>query len=163
MTDVDNGSQDQAPQAADQQPGLRVITQFIRDVSFENPRAPGSLRSDQGPPQIELGVELNARGRDDGLYEIDLKLSVGAKRGAEAVFHVEVVYGGLFQISGVAADQMEPMLLIECPRYLFPYARRVIADLTSEGGFPPLQLDPIDFTAVYEARRNQAEAPGGTA
>ncbi len=163
MTDVDNGSQDQAPQGADQQPGMRVITQFIRDVSFENPRAPASLRSDQGPPQIELGVELNARGREDGLYEIDLKLSVGAKRGAEAVFHVEVVYGGLFQVNGVAQENMEPMLLIECPRYLFPYARRVISDLTSEGGFPPLQLDPIDFTAVYEARKNQIEAPVGQA
>lgn len=164
MTDTDNGGTELTQSGpADEAPNIRIVLQFVRDVSFENPRAPESLRADQGAPQIELGVELNARGRDDGLFEIDLKLSAGAKRGDQAVFHAEVVYGGLFQVSNVPKEAMEQVLLIECPRYLFPFARRIVADLTAEGGFPPLQLDPIDFAAVYAARRSQIENPTGNA
>ncbi len=139
-------------------PGLRILTQFIRDLSFENPKAPESMRSGGAQPQIDLGVELNARSRDDGLYEVDLKLSAGANRDGESVFHVELVYGGLFQIEGVPESEMEPVLLIECPRFLFPFARRIIADLSMEGGFPPFMLDPIDFAVIYMARKAQAEA-----
>jgi len=164
MTDTDPGQTGLAQQNGGGEPAsIRIVSQFVRDVSFENPRVPDSLRSDQGAPQIELGVELNARGREDGLFEIDLKLSAGAKRGGEAVFHAEVVYGGLFQVNNVPKEAMEQVLLIECPRYLFPFARRIVADLTGEGGFPPLQLDPIDFAAVYEARRNQVENTSGNA
>lgn len=134
-------------------PMVRVVRQFIRDLSFENPRAPESFVGEQ--PQIEMGVELNARGRDDGLFDLELKLISSAKRAAETVFHVEVVYAGLFQIANVPREALEQVLLIECPRYLFPFARRVISDLTSESGFPPLQLDPIDFAAVYAARQQQ--------
>ena len=164
MTDTDTGQTDLAqPNAGGEPPSIRIVSQFVRDVSFENPRAPESLRSDQGAPQIELGVELNARGREDGLFEVDLKISAGAKRGDDAVFHAEVVYGGLVQVSNVPKEAMEQVLLIECPRFLFPFARRIIADLTAEGGFPPLQLDPIDFAAVYEARRHQVENTAGNA
>lgn len=140
-------------------PGIRIISQFIRDLSFENPRAPESLRSDQGPPQMELQVELNARGRQDGLFELDLKLTAQAKREDEIAFHAEVVYGGLFGLEG-AEHEIEPMLLIECPRFLFPFARRLLADLTAEGGFPPFRPDPIDFGALYMARRAQMEQQG---
>ena len=135
-------------------PGIRILAQFIRDLSFENPRAPESLRAaGQVQPQIDLGVEMNARGREDGLYEVDLKLSAKADRPDGALFVIEILYGGLFQITGVPQDDMEPVLLIECPRYLFPFARRIIADLSSEGGFPPFLLDPIDFAGVYAARK----------
>ena len=136
-------------------PGMRVLAQFIRDLSFENPRAPESLRAAGVQPQIELGVEMNARARPDNLYEVDLKLTATAKGTAETVFQIELVYGGLFQITGVPEAELEPVLLIECPRYLFPYARRVISDLTAEGGFPPFMIDPIDFMAVYAARQAQ--------
>ncbi len=144
------------------QPGFRILAQFVRDLSFENPLAPDSLRADaQGlQPQIDIGVEMNARGRQDGLFEVDLKLSAQAKRGENVAFHVELLYGGLFQITGVAESEVEAVLMIECPRYLFPYARRMIADVTGEGGFPPFQLDPIDFAGIYAARRANGETSG---
>ncbi len=140
------------------QPGIRILAQFIRDLSFESPHAPESLRAGGAQPQIELGVELNAKGRDDALFEVELKLTAKAARETETVFHIEMVYAGLFQIVGVAQEDIEPVLMIECPRYLFPFARRMIADLSAEGGFPPFMLEPIDFAAVYTARRAQAEA-----
>lgn len=161
MTDTDVAGQGVESQAEGE--GIRILAQFIRDLSFENPRAPESLRTGAAQPQIDLGVEMNARGRDDGLYEVDLKLSATAQREEGALFVVELLYGGLFQIGGVAAEDMEPVLLIECPRYLFPFARRVIADVTSEGGFPPFLLDPIDFAGVYTTRKAQAEQEVGHA
>lgn len=159
MTDTDVGAQ--AQDGAE--PGIRVLAQFIRDLSFENPRAPDSLRQGGAQPQIELGVEMNARGRDDGLFEVDLKLSARAQRDDGPVFHVELLYGGVFQISGVEEENLEPVLLIECPRFLFPFARRVIADVTSDGGYPPFLLDPIDFAGVYAARRAEIETGGPVA
>lgn len=153
------------PVQASEQPGFRILAQYVRDLSFENPRAPESLRGREGAqPQIDMGVEMNARGRPDGLYEVDLKLSARALRGEEPAFHVELLYGGLFAITGVPEDELEPVLLIECPRYLFPFARRLIADVTTEGGFPPFLIEPIDFQGVYLTRKAQAEAQeGGTA
>jgi preprotein translocase subunit SecB len=149
---------------ADGAPGIRILAQFIRDLSFENPRAPESLRAAGVQPQIELGVEMNGRQRPDDLYEVDMKLTARANSEAGPVFQVELLYGGLFQIQGVPQADIEPVLLIECPRFLFPFARRVIADVTSEGGFPPFMLDPIDFAAVYAARRAQQDAaPTGIA
>jgi preprotein translocase subunit SecB len=104
---------------------------------------------------------MNARGPEDGYFEVDMKLSAKANREDGALFVVELVYGGVFQITGVAQEDMEPVLLIECPRYLFPFARRTIADVTSEGGFPPLLLDPIDFAGVYAARKAEGVTVGG--
>lgn len=161
MTDVNADAQ--IPDSDEgQAPSIRVVRQFVRDVSFENPRAPESFFGDV-QPQIEMGVELNARGRDDGLFDVELKLASTAKRGAETVFHVEVVNAGLFQIQGVPQSAIEQVLLIECPRFLFPFSRRIISDLVTEGGFPPLQLDPIDFAAVYAARQQQQGQPVGQA
>lgn len=106
---------------------------------------------------------MNARGREDGLFEVDLKLSARATRDDGALFVVELLYGGVFQIAGVPAEDLEPVLLIECPRYLFPFARRIIADVTAEGGFPPFMLDPIDFAGVYAARKAQEQEQVGHA
>jgi preprotein translocase subunit SecB len=116
-------------------------------------------------PAIDMGVEMNAAGRPDGLFELDLKLSVKATGDDKTpVFHVELVYGGLFALTGVAPQDIEPMLLIECPRYLFPFARQIIAQATSDGGFyPPFMVDPIDFAAIYVARQQQiASGPAET-
>src|SRR6202000_92217 len=118
-------------------------------------RAPDSLHSGNAQPSIDLGVEMNARGRIDGLFEVDLKLTASATRENEPVFHLELSYGGLFAVNGVPESDIEPVLLIECPRFLFPFARRIIADMTSEGGYPPLHLEPIDFGAVYDAQGGQ--------
>ncbi|HYD45237.1 MAG TPA: protein-export chaperone SecB, partial [Phenylobacterium sp.] len=93
----------------------------------------------------------------------DLKLSARAVRDDGPVFHVELLYGGVFQITGVPVEDLEPVLLIECPRFLFPYARRLISDVTTEGGFPPFLLDPIDFAGVYASRKAQVEGQVGTA
>lgn len=136
-------------------PGFRILAQYVRDLSFENPRAPESLRID-GKPKIDLGVEMSANGRQDGLFEVDLKMSVKATHEDKPVFQVELVYGGLFGLHGVSEQDVEPMLLIECPRYLFPYAREVISKATGDGGFyPPFQIDPIDFGAIYMSRQEQ--------
>ena len=144
-------------------PGFRILAQFVRDLSFENPRAPDSLRMD-GRPAIDMGVELNAAGRPDGLFEVDLKLSIKASLETTPVFHVELLYGGLFQLTGIPEADIEPMLLIECPRYLFPYAREIVARATADGGFyPPFMLDPIDFSGIYAARKQQAAQQGGEA
>lgn len=148
-----------AENGADAAPGMRILAQFIRDFSFENPRAPESLRAGLPQPQIDLGVEMNARGRPDGYFEVDLKLTAAATRDGEAAFHCELVYGGLFQIGGVAEADLEPVLLVECPRYLFPFARRIVADAITEGGFPPFLLDPIDFAQVYAQRGGGQGAP----
>ena len=146
------------------EPGFRILAQFVRDLSFENPRAPDSLRAAGGaPPQIDMGVEMNAKGRPDGLFEVDLKLSCRADRNGEPVFHIELLYGGLFQIQGVPAEEMETVLLIECPRFLFPFARQIIANLTTEGGFPAFRMDPLDFGAIYMARRAQQSPIAGNA
>jgi preprotein translocase subunit SecB len=152
MTDIDAGGAAPDEQAGEL-PGIRILAQFVRDFSFENPRAPDALRAGGAQPQIDLGVEMNARGRDDGLFEVDLKLSARASREDGPLFVVELLYGGVFQITGVGPQDIEPVLLIECPRYMFPFARRIIADITSEGGFPPFMLDPIDFAGVYAARK----------
>jgi preprotein translocase subunit SecB len=161
MTDIDAAGLD-VPQEGEG-PGIRILAQFIRDLSFENPRAPETLRGAPAQPQIDLGVEMNARGREDGFFEVDLKLSARATREDGPLFVVELVYGGVFQIGGVPPEEMEPILLIECPRFLFPFARRIIADVSSDGGYPPFLLDPIDFAGVYAARKAEADGQVGHA
>lgn len=166
MTDqppADNGQNGEATGAAQPSgPQMRVLAQYVRDLSFENPRAPESLRI-EGKPAIDLGVEMNARGRPDGLFEMELRLTVKASMEQGPLFQVELVYGGVFQIAGVAEADMEPFLLIECPRYLFPFAREIVSRCTSDGGFyPPFQLDPLDFAAIYQSRKAQAAAAGET-
>ena len=161
MTDTTAAPAQPAPEGGAPAPGFRILAQYVRDLSFENLKAPESLRI-EGKPAIDLGVEMNAQGRQDGLFEVDLKLSVKASTEAGVVFNVELLYGGLFQLSGVAEKDIEPMLLIECPRYLFPFARQIIADATADGGFyPPFMMDPIDFAGIYAQR--QAEIARGPA
>jgi preprotein translocase subunit SecB len=158
MSDVPpDASTDPVVEGQPQGPGIRVLAQFTRDFSFENPRAPDSLRADGPQPQIDLGVEMRARGRSDGLFEIDLKLSTTAVSNGVVSFQLELLYGGLFEVANATDDIIEPLLLIEGPRYLFPYARQIISDATAHGGFPPFMLEPIDFAAVYAAQRAQRE------
>jgi len=164
MTDVSpadaNGS---APTEQPPVPGFRILAQFVRDLSFENPKAPDSLRMD-GKPAIDMGVELNAAARPDGLFEVDLKLSIKASVDTTSVFQVELLYGGLFQLTGIPEAEIEQILLIECPRFLFPYAREIVGKATGDGGFyPPFMLDPIDFAGIYAARKQQQTQPGGAA
>ena len=142
----------EAPEGA----SFRILAQYLKDLSFENPNAPDSLRGTT-QPQIELSVEVGGRGRQDGLFEVDIKLSAKAEREGKTAFQVELVYGGLFEINGVPEEHLEPLLLIECPRLLFPFLRRIVADATQEGGFPNFLLEPIDFAQLYAARQGAAQ------
>ena len=159
MTDADQAAM--PPQQAEGEGegrGLRVLAQFIRDLSFENPKAPDSLRWAGTQPQMDVNVEMNARGRPDGLFEVDLKIASSAQHEEGAVFACELVYGGLFQLQGIPEEEVEPLLMVECPRLLFPFARQMVADAVRNGGFPPLYLDPIDFVALYRQRAAEVQA-----
>ena len=144
--------------AADQSPRLTIVSQYVRDLSFENPRAPLSLQSSQGRPEIQIRVDVRAQPMEAERYEVSLQLHAEAKAGDQIAFVVELTYGGVFGLLNVPQDSLQPLLLIECPRLLFPFARRVIADATRDGGFPPLLIDPIDFVSLYRMRQQQAQA-----
>ena len=144
--------------------GVRVVAQYVKDLSFENPQSPGSLLGGAVAPAIEASVDVAAKRLGDIDFESELKVTVKAKRGDVTVFLVELVYGALFQIQNAPPELLEPILLIECPRLIFPFARRVVADVTRDGGFAPLLIDPIDFAGLYQAQRAQrAQQPVGTA
>ncbi len=158
MSNIDEGAPAQGGlEGMAEPPGIRVLAQFIRDLSFENPRAPDSLQMSATAPQMDVGVEMNARARQDGLFEVDLKLTASAQRDGSAVFHCELLYGGLFQITGVPETEMEVVLMTECPRYLFPFARQIVAEMSAQGGFPPFMLDPIDFMGIYMTQKAQGQ------
>ena len=141
----------------------RVVAQYIRDMSFENVLAQKGLQGEV-QPEIAVQVNLDARKRGaDNQYEVITKLNISSKsKGAgETLFVFELEYAGVFQIEGVPDDQMHPYLLIECPRITFPFVRRIVSDVTRDGGFPPLNLETIDFLALYRnelARRVQVQA-----
>ncbi len=133
-------------------PQVAILTQYVKDLSFENPNAPASLQT-EGQPQIEVNVGVNARRANDSMFEVELKISATATSGEITSFMVELLYAGLFGLTNVPEEAIEPFLIIEAPRILFPFARRIIADATRDGGFPPLMLDPIDFQALYMQQR----------
>jgi preprotein translocase subunit SecB len=148
-----NGNGGAAPAATTtEQPGIHVLGQYIKDLSFENPNAPRSLRPSDKAPKLDVNVNVNARAQSEKEFEIELKLEAKAARGEETLFIAEVSYAGLFQIRNVPQEHMHPLLLIECPRLLFPFARQILADATRQGGFPPLMIDPVDFAALYRQR-----------
>ena len=140
------------------QPQLGIKSQFIKDLSFENPSAPDRPAEGEAEaaPQITVNVQVEARRLDDTSYEVTLLITANARREEKSVFLVELTYAGVFTFIGVPEDSLEPALLVECPRLLFPFARRIIADLTRDGGYPPLLLNPIDFLALYRNRLAQA-------
>lgn len=143
---------------------VRVVAQYVKDLSFENPQSPGSLLGGNVAPAIEASVDVAARKLGEIDFESELKITVRARRGEVIVFLVELVYAALFQIQNAPDDILEPILLIECPRLIFPFARRVVADVTRDGGFAPLLIDPIDFAGLYQRQRNgRPSAPIGTA
>jgi preprotein translocase subunit SecB len=141
-----------------------VNAQYIKDLSFENPRAPASLMASKEQPQINVDVNVNARKLQEPTYEVALTVRVEAKVGGEVGFIAELVYGGVFTLADMPDETLRPVLLIECPRLLFPFARRVIADVTRDGGFPPLLINPIDFAELYRRQfALEEQAPAGEA
>ena len=155
-----NGQSNPPPAPEPQQ--LIFNAQYIKDLSFENPGAPAGLTE---RPQIEFGIDVQARRGDDLHFEVELKLRVHAKaQDSRQLFLLELAYAGLFRLQNIPEEAMQPILLIQAPHMLFPFARRIIADVVRDGGMPPLMIEPIDFVALYQAKMGQAAAqPMGTA
>jgi preprotein translocase subunit SecB len=140
-----------APEATVDQPQMRILGQFIRDMSFENIMAQKGAPTD-AQPDVQVQVNLDAKKRGgDNQFESSIKLNVTSKdkETDTTLFMMEIDYVGIFHIEGVPEDQMHPFLLIECPRMIFPFLRRIVSDVTRDGGFPPLNLENIDFIALY--------------
>ena len=158
----ENGASEQPAQPAQNQVSSRVLAQYIRDMSFENILAQKGVTGD-AQPEIQIQVNLDARKRKpEDQYEVITKLNVTSKTKdkGEPLFILEIEYAGVFEVKGVPEEQMHPYLLIECPRITFPFLRRIVSDVSRDGGFPPLNLETIDFLALYRselARRAEAE------
>ena len=156
-----NGGPAQAP-AANPAPQLMVLAQYIKDLSFENPNAPRSLQQST-QPQINISVNVTANPLTDTDIEVTLRLEGKAENGGTVMFNIELEYAGVFRVQNVPQEQVQALVLIECPRLLFPFAREIVATSVRNGGFPPLMLDPIDFVALYQQRMAQAASPPATA
>lgn len=145
------------------QPGMKILAQYIRDMSFENILSQKGA-SGEVAPDVQIQVNIDAKKRTvENQFEIVIKLNVNSvnKGTTENLFLLEIEYAGLFLVTGVPDEQLHPFLLIECPRMLFPFLRRIVSDVTRDGGFPPLNLETIDFLQLYrqELERRQGEQP----
>lgn len=145
-------------------PQVGIISQYVKDLSFENPNAP-AIYQVQGQPKIEVDFNIGAGKLNDEIHEVALKIEVKAAAGDQTAFVVDLLYAGLVGMRNVPEEQVQPFLLAEAPRLLFPFARQIVNDVVQQGGFPPLLLDPIDFGGLYMQRMAQhlAEESGGTA
>ena len=154
MAETPNGANGEG--APPEAPRVALLTQYVKDLSFENPRAPLGLQQGQPRPEIQIQVDVHTAPAGPDRHEVVIDINVEAKTDDGPVFLVELAYGGLFELVNIPADSLQLLLQVECPRLLFPFARRVVADATRDGGFPPLMIDPIDFLTLY---RRRAQAP----
>ncbi len=136
---------------------FRILGQYLKDLSFENPNAPASLNPEGEGPNIDISVNVNANVLAENTYEVELALKAKALRDDQTVFAVELLYAGVFQVENFPEDNLQPLILIECPRMLFPFARQILASASRDGGYPPLLLDPIDFAGLYQQKMEEAE------
>ena len=145
-------------------PGFSLIGQYIRDMSFENPGAPGSIMLGGPQPNFSVGINVGVKKQTDEIYAVEITLNAKADREKNVLFNVELVYGGVFRVRNIAESELAPLLLVECPRLIFPFARQVLATITQQGGFPPLMMEPVDFSSIYKQNLKalqDAQAPGG--
>ncbi len=144
-----------APQGQDINPQLSVLTQYVKDLSFENPSAPrhAAVNEKGEPPQgdISINVGIGQLGKEE--FEVTLHFRVNTKIDDKPAFVIELLYGGVFRLQNIPEPAIEKVLMVDAPRYIFPFARRILADVTRDGGFPPLLLDPVDFVRLYEAQK----------
>lgn len=156
MSENVNGA-DQTAQAAPAP--IVVLAQYVKDLSFENPNAPQSLMAGQPQPQVSVGVDVKAEATgENNLFEVTLEIRAEAKQGDNVAFICELAYGGVFQLNGVPEEHVAPVVMIEGPRLLFPFARAIVADATREGGYPPLMLAPFDFVDMFRRKAAAAQA-----
>jgi preprotein translocase subunit SecB len=159
-----DGAGEQLINGGDGLPQVGVISQYVKDLSFENPNAPAVYQW-QGAPKIDVEFNIGAQKLGDDLHEVALKIDISAKSGEDqTAFQVELLYAGLFGLRNIPEEQLQPFLLAEAPRLLFPFARQIVSQTVQDGGFPPLLLDPIDFASLYmqRAAQDEAQASGGT-
>jgi preprotein translocase subunit SecB len=133
-------------------PQLDALAQYVKDLSFENPNAPRSLGPQESPPNIAIQVNVNAKPIADGNFEVELMLDGRAGEGEGLLFSFDLNFAGVFRLVNVPQQHVHQVLMIECPRLMFPFARAVLANAVRDGGFPPFLLQPIDFAALYQAR-----------
>ncbi len=136
---------------------LAVLAQYIKDLSFESPGAPQTLQGPGENPQLKVGVNVSTTPRGDDIYEVALHIEAHAKSDAGVIYNVELMYGSLFRLRNIPQHLMQPVLFVDCPTILFPFVRRVLADVVRDGGFPPLMLDPIDFARLYTQNMGRGE------
>jgi preprotein translocase subunit SecB len=146
------------PPEAAPPPQLNVLAQYTKDLSFENPNAPGSLAPQQQQPAINIQINVNASNISETDYEVALSVEGKAESAGKVMFSFELVYAGVFRIVNVPKENLHPLVMIECPRLLFPFAREIIATAVRDGGFPPLMLDPVDFVGLYRQNIERQEA-----
>ena len=144
--------------AAADKPAIFLRAQYIKDLSFENPRAPASIFSLREAPQMEISINLGAQRLDEKVFELSIQISARAISDKTTVFLCDVVYAGVIEVQSIPDAALEATIFIQGAQLLYPFARRVVADLTRDGGFPPLQLEPMDFAAMYQRRSQQAPA-----
>ena len=161
MADEQGATPDQAAAGAGgDAPRANILAQYVKDLSFENPNSPGVYQANE-TPKIDVQFNIGSSGAGEGVWEVLLKMDVSAQLEQGTAFQVELAYAGLFALSNVPEEQREPFLLVEAPRMLFPFARRILADTVRDGNFPPLMLEPIDFAALYMQQKAQI-AQGGS-
>jgi len=158
MTTTNGGpAQSAAPGTAADQPQLNVVAQYIKDFSFENPNAPQSFNARQEQPQISIQINVGATPLSETDIEVAIKLEGKAETGSTLLFRFELEFAGIFRIRNVPQESLNPVVLIECPRLLFPFAREIVATAVRNGGFPPLLLDPVDFAGLYRQKMAQMQ------
>ncbi len=156
MAEDEGAVADAADNGSDEQPQLAILAQYVKDLSFENPNAPQIFQS-TAQPQLDVNVSVGVTRPGEDVYEVALKINVTAKAEGTTSFAIELLYNGLFGLRNVPEEALQPFLLVEAPRILFPFARRVVSDVTRDGGFPPLLLEPIDFASLYMAQINDGD------
>jgi preprotein translocase subunit SecB len=161
QTTAGNGQEAMPQPSPDMAQRLIVNAQYIKDLSFENPRAPQSLTQQASAPNVDINVDVNAQPLNPETYEVVLTINASAKINNEALFILELVYGAVVTVRNVPRDMLPPVLLVETPRLMFPFARAIVADATQNGGFPPLMINPIDFTELLRRNAEQAGTPPG--
>jgi preprotein translocase subunit SecB len=145
------------PEPQMEMPQIGIMTQYVKDFSFENPNAPRSMAPSTQGPAINIQIAVDAAPLTDTDFEVALRLEAKAESQGLLLFGFELVYCGVFRLQNVPGDSLQPMVLIECPRLLFPFAREIVATATRNGGFPPLMLEPVDFVALYRQRMAAAQ------
>ena len=148
------------PGAGAPPPQLNVLAQYTKDLSFENPNAPASLGPQASPPQINIQINVGANNVNANEYEVTLSVEGKAENAGKTIFSFELAYAGVFRIVNVPQENLHPLIMIECPRLLFPFAREIIATAVRDGGFPPLMLDPVDFVGLYRQNMERQAAAG---